>query len=343
LLTIFASPQFSLLPGWEKLPATFVHRDVAGVAVDSSDRVYLATRSDDRVLVFDRQGRFLARWGEGMFARPHNITVGPDDLVYVADDRGSRVHVFTPDGTRRKVIGTGVPSDTGYDFQLPTYYGRIGSIQRGARPFNQCTKVAVAPTGDLFVADGYGNARVHRFTANGDLLLSWGEPGSGPGQFHCVHSVCVHPDGRVLVADRDNERIQVFDQQGLSLAIWPMQRPADIAVDGNGLIFVNEFCWQAGETSWTHGPISEFVPARLAVLAPDGSRLDTWVNDGPMHEPGNLTAPHGIAVDSRGDVYVAEVSYNFLGNQGLVPPDCHTLQKFARQAGDEDAEGTQAP
>jgi len=329
-MTGISAPDFALVEGWERLPAGLVHKDVAGVAVDSLDRVYLATRSTDQVLVYDSRGRFLRCWGRGLFGRPHNITVGPDDRIYVADDRKSKIYVFTPDGARQSVIGTGVPSDTGYDFELPTYYGRIGSIRRAAGPFNQCTKVAVAPGGDLFVSDGYGNARVHRFSSDGELVLSWGEPGSGPGQFHCVHSVCIHPDGRVLVADRDNERIQVFTQEGRLLAMWPMQRPADIAADSEGRIYVNEFCWRRGETSWTAGPINELVPARLAVLAADGSRLATWINEGPAHRAGNLAAPHGIALDSTGAIYIAEVSYNFLGSAGLVPDDCHTLQKFRR-------------
>ena len=112
-----AVPGFKVIEGWEKLPAGYIHKDVDGVAVDSKDNVYLMTRQDARVIVYDREGRFLRSWGEGLFTpRTHGIAIGPDDMVYTVDDGDHTVRKFTPEGKQVMMIGTpGKPSDTGYD------------------------------------------------------------------------------------------------------------------------------------------------------------------------------------------------------------------------------------
>jgi glucose/arabinose dehydrogenase len=165
------------VPGWERLPVGYSHPDVAAAAVDSRGDVYLFCRAEHPVLVYERDGRFLRSWGEGLFStRTHGITIGPDDSVYCVDDAGHSVRRFTRDGRLLQTIGpSGVPSDSGYDG------ADLTTIVRGAPPFNRPTNLAVAPSGDLYVSDGYGNARVHRFTPDGRLLASWGEPGTRPG------------------------------------------------------------------------------------------------------------------------------------------------------------------
>ncbi|MBI2940849.1 MAG: hypothetical protein HYY04_10470 [Chloroflexi bacterium] len=222
-------------------------------------------------------------------------------------------------------LGTsGVGSDTGYDG------GWITSIKRGGPPFNRPTNVAIAPNGEIYVSDGYGNARIHRFSADGKLIQSWGEPGTGPGQFYLPHGVEVAADGRVLVADRENDRIQFFSPDGEYLGEWTnVQRPTDIHIDRDGLIYVAELRWTVGQRSMVRGPITEDQPGRVSVLDPNGAVLTRWGGADPC-APGNFCAPHGICVDSHGDVYVGEVTYTFGVRTGLVPPDCHTFQKFAR-------------
>ncbi len=320
-------PRFEVIEKWEKLPAGYVHRDVDGVAVDSRDRVYLMTRGDARVLVYDRDGNFVMSWGENIFTpRTHGITIGPDDSVYTVDDGDHTVRKFTADGKPLMMIGTpGEASDTGYDKKT------LQSIQRGGPPFNRPTTVGLAPDGELYVSDGYGNARVHRFSPDGKLIRSWGEPGTGPGQFHLPHSVRVAPDGRVLVADRENDRIQIFSRDGRFLEEWThVQRPTDICIDRDGLVYVSNLWWRVGQASFVRGPIRYDLPGGLTILDLQGNVLFRWCS-ADRCAPGAFIAPHCLAVDSRGDLYVGEVTHTFAVQFNQVPPDAHTFQKFVRK------------
>src|SRR5438132_12155263 len=161
---------FELVPNWEQIPDGFSHGDVAGVATDSSDRVYVFNRSEHPVMVYERDGTFMRSWGEGVFNTPHGITIDQFDIVYCSDHSDHTVRKFTLDGDLIQVLGTpGVASGSGVvgmDYR---------TLQRGASPFNGPTNSAVTPSGDLFVSDGYGNARIHRFSPAGILTSSWGE------------------------------------------------------------------------------------------------------------------------------------------------------------------------
>ncbi len=170
--------------GWGEVPEGWNVVEAPGVAVDSRDRVYVFCRSEHPVIVFDREGQFLRSWGEGMIKRAHDIIVGPDDSIYCVDDWGHAVHKFTPEGELLMSIETADnPADTGYIWDVQK------EVLRAGRPFNYPTGIALSPDGALYVSDGYGNARVHHFTAEGDLLNSWGEPGTGAGQFVTPHNV----------------------------------------------------------------------------------------------------------------------------------------------------------
>ena len=320
-------PRFEVLEGWEKLPGNYFHKDVDGVATDSRDRVYLLTRGDARVIIYERDGTFVASWGEDIFTpRTHGICIGPDDSVWTVDDGDHTVRKFTPNGKQLMVIGTpGAASDTGYDGKT------VQSIKRGGPPFNRPTDAAVAPNGDLYVVDGYGNTRVHHFTASGKLIRSWGEPGTAPGQFNLPHAVFVLADGRVMVADRENDRIQFFSPEGKYLDQWThVQRPTDIFVDRQGLVYVSELWWRVGQSSFVHGPIKYDLPGRLSVLDLNGNVLVRWCS-ADRCAAGNFIAPHTLCVDSRGDLYVGEVTYTYAVKNGLVPADAHTFQKFMRK------------
>jgi len=193
----------------------------------------------------------------------------------------------------------------------------------------------VAPSGELYVADGYGNCRVHRFSADGDLIQSWGEIGTGPGEFHLPHGIACDAEGRVLVCDRENDRIQVFSPDGVFLDQWTdVQRPCDLAVDADGLIYVAELWRPKGKKSFVHGEMLEDKPGRVTVLDRDGRVLDRWGGSSELrHTPGNFIAPHAITVDSHGDVYVAEVTYSFALQPGWIDAAHagHQIQKFTRR------------
>jgi DNA-binding beta-propeller fold protein YncE len=157
-----------------------------------------------------------------------------------------------------------------------------GNAWRG--PFNLPTDIAVAPSGEIFISDGYGNARVHKFSAGGEYLFSWGEPGSGRGQFNLPHGVWIDRRGRLLVADRENNRVQVFDQNGNLLTIWPTELigPAFFYVDDEDIVYIPEH--NAGMVS---------------ILTLDGERLARW--GGPIYR-----SCHGIWVTRHGDLYVVQ-------------------------------------
>lgn len=311
---------------WPRWPDNWNVIEVVGVATDSEGRVFVMSRGEHPITVFDRDGRFLSSWGEGLFDRPHGITIAPDDSVFCTDDFGHTVRQFTPDGKLLMTLGTrGQPSDTGatsLDYR---------TIQRAGPPFHFPTNVAIAANGDLFIADGYGNARIHHFTADGELLHSWGEPGSGPGQFHIPHGIAIDRNGTIYVADRENSRLQLFSQDGRFLAEWPdIARPCEVAIDEAGNVFVAEVGYRAGMWPGTQAPSPNAPGGRVSIFDLRGRLLVRWGGGDRPTAPVDFYAPHDIWFDSRGDLYVSEVVR--AASKNVRPPvgDYHTLQKFER-------------
>jgi DNA-binding beta-propeller fold protein YncE len=317
---------FEALPRWERLPEGWTFVEVAGVATDSKDRVYVFNRGEHPVIVLDRDGNFLASWGEGIVKRAHGIHVGPDDSVYLTDDLDHTVRKFTPEGDLLLTLGTsGKPCDTGIDGI------DYRTIRRAGPPFHRPTNVALSARGDIYVTDGYGNARVHKFDPDGRLLFSWGEPGDGPGQFNLPHGIAVDRDERVYVADRENSRIQIFTPRGELVTIWTdVARPMQVFVDKSDTVFVVDVGFRAGIFPWQTPPANP-VGARLSIFDREGKLLARWGGDGDPAAAGDFFAPHDVWADSRGDLYVGEVVMSAGGNRGLVSPTCHALQKFVRR------------
>jgi sugar lactone lactonase YvrE len=305
---------------------------VVGVAVDSRERVFVFCRGPQPLIIFDKDGRFLDAWGAGRFVRPHGIFISSDDRVFLTDDEGHTVHEFAPDGTFRRRLGDGRPSDTGFvAWQSP--------VTRAAGPFNTVTNVTLAPDGEIYAADGYGNARVHRFAADGRLLASWGEPGSGPGQFNLPHGIAVDRGGRVYVADRENSRIQIFSRDGALREIWDwVNRPCDLFIDAEERIYVAELGFVVGNEPVPHLRLMQAPPAghspiaRVSICTPDGTLIGR-VGGADSVLPGNFFAPHGLCVSPRGDLYVGEVVAATGVVRRLAPLTPHCLQKFVRRSG----------
>jgi DNA-binding beta-propeller fold protein YncE len=313
---------------WAKLPPGFGWREVVGVATDSRDRVFVFSRGDHPLMIFERDGTFVHSWSHVRFVRPHGITIGPEDSVYVTDDTDHTVRKFSPDGRLMLTLGvSGQPSNTGatsLDFR---------TIVRAGPPFHYPTNLALAPNGDMFVSDGYGNARVHRFSADGRLLYSWGEPGSGPGQFHLPHGIAVDTNGIVFVADRENSRIQLFSLGGKFLEQWTdVARPCQVFVDRTGNVIVAELGFRAGMWPGITAPSPDATGGRLSIFDRDGRLLKRWGGGDDPCAAGDFFAPHDVCVDSHGDIFVAEVVMSGGGDRGLVPATCHSLQKFTRQS-----------
>jgi DNA-binding beta-propeller fold protein YncE len=267
---------------WAKLPEG-VDVLAASVTVDSNDDVYCFSRVKEHpVVVFNREGNFLRSWGAGLFKFPHTIRADEDDNLWIVDRDHAQMMLFTKDGKLLRTIGEkGARSDTGVppdDFRSDAFR----KVTHGGPPFNLPTDIALAPSVEMFMTDGYGNARVHKFSADGKLIKSWGEPGTGPGEFNLPHGVWIDSRGRVLVCDRENDRVQVCDQDGRLLTIWPTKLigPAVFYVDDEDIVYIVEH--NAGMVS---------------VLTLDGERLAHWGDPA-------FRSCHGIWGDSRGDLYV---------------------------------------
>lgn len=304
---------YEVIVDWAKLPQGWSFHEVADVAVDSEDRVYVFNRGEHPMIVFDRDGNFLASWGEGLFKRPHGLTIGPDNTLYSVDDVGHIIRKFTPEGHELMTLGTP---------------GKSSPFQSGL-PFNLPTKVALHPeTGDIYVADGYGNSRVHKYSPDGKLLLSWGQPGSDPGEFNLVHSVCTDNHGYVYVADRENHRVQVFDSNGTYMTQWNnLHRPCGLHIAGNG----EQVCY-VGELAPAL-PINKDYPnlgPRISIYNLEGKRIARLGDIRPGDEPDQFWAPHGIAVDSRGDLYIGDVSWSFAGRNMDPPRELRSFRKLVR-------------
>lgn len=244
---------------------------VSGIAVDSRDRVYVFQRTPtNEVLVFDTDGRLLSRWGNDIFKKPHGIWIDPHDNLYLTDTELHQVLRCTTDG---KVLRT---------------WGVAGQVGAPGQPFNQPTYAIVAPDGEMYVSDGYGQDRVHRFDRDGALSHSWGSTGSGPGQFGLPHDICLDARNRLLVCDRPNNRVELFDRSGAFVGEWTdFAAPQQIRPIGD-LLFVVE----AGN--------------RVTIRTLDNQIVAGWGSQGEA--PEQFThSPHSIWPDSRGNLYIGEV------------------------------------
>lgn len=264
-------PDYRPVPGWPALPEGVTLGSVSAVATDSADRVYVFHRGKRPILVFDRDGRFLRSWGDDHLRTPHGLRLDRDDNVWVTDIGTHQVLKFDAQG------------------KLLLALGKKGEPGAGPDHFDRPTDVAVAPDGTVYVADGYGNSRVLKFSGDGKLLKQWGRKGKGDGEFDLPHAIRLDARGRVYVGDRENNRVQVFDPDGRFLARFiDSGAPYGLFLTGDGRLFVAD-----GRAHW------------VKVLDLEGRVLGRWGEKGTG--PGQFLVPHAVCVDSRGAVYVAEV------------------------------------
>jgi len=260
---------YRVIQDWAKLPDGETFGQTIAVAADSQDRVYVVQRKDPPVLVFDHDGSFLTSWATGAITNPHGIYIDDKDKIYIADLEDSVCLIYTLGGKPLQILGQrGVHSDTGAE-------NAMDMVLRAGGPFNYPSELVPSPSGDLYASDGYRNCRVHRFSGDGRLISSWGEPGkTEPNQFHVPPRVIVGRDGRVYVCDRENGRVQVFSADGRFLTMWTdIQRPLDISMDGEGVFYVSE------------------GGGRFSVLDSEGVVLSRWDSAGataPGWTPGEI-------------------------------------------------------
>jgi peptidylglycine monooxygenase len=237
---------------------------LSDLMVDGAGHVHVAQRGTEQpVVVFDRDGREVGSWGEGMLAEPHYINAGNDGAILVADRDAHQVLRFDKDGKLLQALGR-------------RHWPELDA------PFNHPTAAAESADGEIYVSDGYGNSNVHRFTADGRLLGTWGQPGHGPGAFTTPHAVAIDRRGRVLVADRENNRVQVFHRDGTFAAEWSdFYHPMQIWIDDRGLVFV-----------------TDQIP-RISLLTPDGELIGRC--------RGAINGAHGLSGDADGNLYLSEL------------------------------------
>ncbi len=265
--------RYDVQEGWGQLPEGWKFGWIPAVAVDSRDRVYVYSRSEHPMVVFDREGNFLESWGEDVLEDAHGIFVDAQDNIYCTERNTHCVRKFTSEGKLLWTLGTpGTPGAEGEPFNLPT-------------------DLALGPDGQIYITDGYGNSRVHLYSPDGDLVKSWGRAGDGPGEFNLPHCVRVDPRNRLMVADRTNCRIQFFTLDGEYIEEWgDLRHPDTIYIDENDIVYLAE------------------LGQRVTILNLDGEVLSQWGSEEGSEVPGEFYAcPHGIWTDSHGDLYVGQV------------------------------------
>ncbi len=273
--------EFTPVAGFPQVPADVALKQCSAVAVDSRQQVYLFHRGRSPILCFDRDGKFVRAWGDDLIKTAHGLRIDKDDNIWTTDMGHHLVMKFSPQGKLLLSLGT------------------IDKPGAGLDQFDRPTDIAFGPTDEVYISDGYGNSRVMQFDTRGKFVKTWGKPGDGPGEFEIPHSIRVDSQKRVLVGDRENKRIQVFDGDGKLLAIWKGFAPYGIEIDRDGAIFV-----------------ADALTNKIYQLNGEGEIVHAWGSLGA--KPGEFNSPHMLATDAAGSLFVAEV-------------DGMRMQKFVRK------------
>jgi DNA-binding beta-propeller fold protein YncE len=261
-----------LVADWAQLPPGWNFGECSGVDVDKNDNVWVFNRGPHPVVQFDRRGKMLQAWPEVPVKSSHGIRVDPQGNVWAVDVKGHIVLKLTPSGRILMVLGRSPGDNESKEY------------------FNEPTGIAFTPGGDFFISDGYVNSRVIKFNRDGEYLAHWGRRGAGDGEFNLVHDVCLDPQGRVYVADRTNQRIQIFDSSGKFLGKW-----TDLGAPW-GLYY-------ASRENAIY--MCDGLNNRVVKLNLEGQVLG--VLGGPGKAPGKFDYAHNVAVDSEGSIYVVEI------------------------------------
>jgi len=318
--------QFEANSNWAQRPDGVSWLDVVAVHFTAENNVYVYNRGDREMIYFDSHGKYLGDWGLTEFGRPHGLTISPTNEVFCVDDFAHTVTKYDLDGNILLALGTrGSKSNTGainVDYR---------DIKYSAGPFNYPTNLALASDGSFYVSDGYGNARIHYFTSDGEHIRSWGDPGKGPSQFAVPHDIQIHRNGDIWVADRENDRIQIFTPDGEFIRLIDgLARPASIDFGPDGEVYVFELGYRAGMFPGNQPPFDGAPGGRLTVIDEQGNVLCQIGGADATSAAGDFYAPHNVRIDTNGDLYLTEVVWAAGGIRDLAPQLCPALQKLTR-------------
>jgi sugar lactone lactonase YvrE len=291
---------YRTIDNWATLPQGMTMGQAAGVDVDRDGNIWVAQRcgsntcngrNDAPILHFDPSGKLIRSFGSGMFVFPHGVFADPDGNVWVTDalgteGKGHQIFKFTPTG------------------QVLMTLGKPGAGTGGTDTLNRPSDVIVGRNGDIFVADGHGGnavSRIVKFSSEGKFLKAWGKTGSGRGEFNVPHALALDSSGRLFVADRMNNRIQIFDQEGSFLEEWTQfGRPSGLHITADDTIYVSDSesdasrhpGWKRGIRvgSAKDGIVRAFIPDPIPVAGPES------------------TSGEGVAADKSGNIYAVELT-----------------------------------
>lgn len=262
--------EFTPVVGFPKTPAEITLGPCSAVAVDDIGEIYVFHRGKSPILRFDPDGKFIKAWGDDLIGKAHGIRTDKERNVWVTCVAHHVVLKYSPEGKLLLALGTADKPGAGND------------------QFDQPTDIAFGSEGQVYVSDGYGNSRVVEFDRRGAFVKTWGKKGTAPGEFNLPHAVRVDAKGRILVADRENKRLQVFDKEGKSLDVWTGFAPYGLEIDREGTIFV-----------------TDALENQVVQLDSSGKVVTRWGGKGTA--PGQFSLCHMLSSNARGDLFVAEV------------------------------------
>jgi len=332
---VSSETKFEPVAHWAKVPHGIWLREATSVAVDSDDNVFVFNRGNKPILVFDPDGNVINMWGndnppddvriirdpygnasqfwDTWFNRPHAVTIDHEDNVWLVDDNGCQIHKMSKSGEYLMTIGSGTPA--------PKQSGDM---------FNRPTDVAISKTsGEIFICDGYDNSRVHRLDPAGKLIQSWGTIGTDPGEFNVPHNIALIDDEEVIVCDRENYRVQVFTLDGEFKREWMVHKAVAVEVTGTG-DDVRIYIAEQGPTKGSPNRGEPNLGNRVGIYDREGNRITRFGSREIGEEPDQFLWPHSMAIDSKGSVYIAEVSFVEWGMTLNPRQEMASLRKWVR-------------
>jgi hypothetical protein len=278
-------------PSWPDRPKNLVWGALAGIAIGPSEHVWTFSRGTVPVQVFDSNGKLVRTWGQGQFQEPHQVRIDARGNIWLVDSGLHVVRKFTTEG--KPLLTLGAKGQPGED----------------STHFNRPTDVAVTTRGDVFVADGYGNNRIVHFDERGRFVKTWGALGVGQGMFSIPHSIAVDSTGRLYVADRNNARVQVFNQSGRFLAEW-----RDLMVPWHIVVTERDEIHVCGSSPMRWPKLA--IPGLIVGIPPKDQLVMVFTPDGRVkrlwtfpkgQRLGELDWVHAMAVDRRGNLYLGDI------------------------------------